>query len=197
MRTYREMRVRWPCLRSAWTLALLSLATIATTARYLTAQAPAADPDYRAFLKANCLFCHNADNSTAGVRVDNLDEKFGDDTVKRWEAVHHRIAAGTMPPKGAPQPSPQERQAMADWIANNVDVGQLRPAPKNGNVRRLTVAQYRNTLRELLGIDHDLASILPADAVSKDGFLNNASTLQLSPLLMEAYFEIAEKALDH
>ena len=68
---------------------------------------------------------------------------------------------------------------------------------KNGLVRRLTVAQYRNTLRELLLIDNDLTSVLPPDAVSKDGFLNNRDTLQLSPLLMEAYFEIAEKALDH
>src|SRR5688572_32784118 len=107
------MSVHWTDLRSAWALALLSLATIAITARYVTAQAPAPDPDYRAFLKANCLGCHNADNSIAGVRVDNLDEKFGDETVKHWEAVHHRIAAGTMPPKGTPQPSPQERKAMA------------------------------------------------------------------------------------
>jgi hypothetical protein len=128
--------------------------------------------------------------------VDNLDDKFGDDTVKKWEAVHHRIATGTMPPKGAHQPSTEERQAMADWIAKNLDVAKLRPAPKNGNIRRLTVAQYRNTLRELLQIDQDLASILPADAVSKEGFLNNRDTLQLSPLLLEAYFEIAEKALD-
>lgn len=191
------MRFRWTSLRSAWALALLSLATIATTTRYVTAQAPAPPPDYQAFLKTRCLACHNADNSTAGVRVDNLDDKFGDDSVSKWEAVHHRIAAGTMPPKGMPQPSPEERKAIADWIAKNLEIAKLRPAPKNGNVRRLTVAQYRNTLRELLGIDHDLASILPADAVSKDGFLNNASTLQLSPLLMEAYFEIAEKALDH
>ena len=51
-------------------------------------------------------------------------------------------------------------------------------------------------MRELLLIDNDLTSILPPDAVSKDGFLNNRDTLQLSPLLMEAYFEIAEKALD-
>lgn len=190
------MKVRWTRLRSALALALFSLAMIAITGRYLTAQAPDPDPDYRAFLNANCVRCHNGDNSIAGIRVDNLDEKFGDDTVKKWEAVHHRIAAGTMPPKGAPQPSPHERKAMAEWIAKNLEVAKLRPAPKNGSVRRLTVAQYRNTLRELLGIEHDLASILPADAVSKDGFLNNASTLQLSPLLMETYFEIAEKALD-
>ena len=28
--------------------------------------------------------------------------------------------------------------------------------PKNGGVRRLTVAQYRNTLRELLLLEEDL-----------------------------------------
>lgn len=179
------------------TLALLSLAAILATAHYLTAQATPPEPDYKAFLKDNCVTCHNADNSIAGVRVDNLDDKFGDDTVKKWEAVHHRIAAGTMPPKGMKQPSPEQRKAMSDWIARNLDVAKLRPAPKNGTVRRLTVAQYRNTLRDLLGIDNDLAAILPADGVSKDGFLNNANTLQLSPLLMEAYFEIAEKALNH
>lgn len=181
----------------AWTFALLSLGTVATTTHFLTAQGTPPEPDYKAFLKDNCLSCHNADNSIAGVRVDNLDDKFGDDTVKKWEAVHHRIAAGTMPPKGMKQPAPEQRKAMADWIAKNLDIAKLRPAPKNGNLRRLTVAQYRNTLRELLGIDNDLAIILPADAVSKDGFVNNANTLQLSPLLMEAYFEIAEKALNH
>ena len=37
---------------------------------------------------------------------------------------------------------------------------------------------------------------LPPDGVSKEGFLNNKDTLQLSPLLTEAYFEIAEDALD-
>jgi hypothetical protein len=44
-------------------------------------------------------------------------------------------------------------------------------------------------------LDDDLTDALPPDAVSKDGFVNNAETLQLSPLLMEAYFEIAEEAL--
>ena len=101
-----------------------------------------------------------------------------------------------MPPKGQPQPTAAERQQMAEWIGHGLEVARLRPAPKNGLVRRLTVAQYRNTLRELLLIDNDLTAVLPPDAVSKDGFLNNRDTLQLSPLLMEAYFEIAEKALD-
>ena len=57
-------------------------------------------------------------------------------------------------------------------------------------------AQYRNTLRELLLLNEDVADILPPDAISRDGFVNNKETLQLSPLLLEAYFDIAEKALN-
>jgi hypothetical protein len=101
-----------------------------------------------------------------------------------------------MPPKGLPQPSSEHRQKMTGWIDRGLEVARLRPAPKNGQVLRLTVSQYRNTLRELLLIDDDLTSALPPDAVSKDGFLNNRDTQQVSPLQMEAFFDIAEKALD-
>src|SRR5207302_1436226 len=51
------------------------------------------------------------------------------------------------------------------------------------------------TLRELLLLEDNVADILPPDAVSRDGFVNNQETLQLSPLLLEAYFDIADQAL--
>jgi hypothetical protein len=41
---------------------------------------------------------------------------------------------------------------MVAWIAKNLKVAKRRPAPRHGNVRRLT-AQYRNTIRELLGTE--------------------------------------------
>ncbi|MEO8453177.1 MAG: DUF1587 domain-containing protein, partial [Gemmatimonadota bacterium] len=94
-----------------------------------------------------------------------------------------------------PQPTPAERERVVAWIDQALEAARMRPAPKNGLVRRLTVPQYGNTLRELLLIEDDLTTGLPPDAVSKDGFVNNKDTLQLSPLLTEAYFEIAEKAL--
>jgi mono/diheme cytochrome c family protein len=148
------------------------------------------------FLKKNCAACHNADNSTAGVRVDHLDAGLDDKHIRLWEGILHRVKAGTMPPNGLPQPSAAERQKIVEWIGQALETARLRPTPKNGSARRLTVAQYRNTLRELLKIDDDFTEILPPDAVSKDGFVNNQETLQLSPLLVEAYLEIAEDALN-
>ena len=73
---------------------------------------------------------------------------------------------------------------------------QTAKASENGSIRRLTVAQYQDTLQRLLGIKEDYTSLLPPDAVSKDGFLNNEQEMILSPLLIEAYFDVAKKALD-
>ncbi len=174
------------------------------TARFLPAQAPAApapldasfDQYVKPFFQQNCITCHNSDTGTAGIRVDQLDAKLEDRHIPAWEAIRNRVRAGTMPPKGLPQPSSADRQRIVEWIGSALEVARLRPAPKNGLVRRLTVAQYRNTIRELLLLDDDLTTSLPPDAVSKDGFVNNKDTLQLSPLLTESYFEIAEAALD-
>ena len=190
-------------------LVLLGLTGIAWTTQLLLAQSasgsPAAQPaqlaasfdqSIKPFLQKNCVQCHNADNPTAGVRVDQLDASLDDRHIRIWEGIRHRVANGSMPPKGLPQPPAAERQATTAWIEQALQMARLRPSPKNGLVRRLTVAQYRNTLRELLQLDDDLTEILPPDAISADGFVNNKETLQLSPLLIEAYLEIAGEALD-
>lgn len=185
-------------------LALATLVGSAWTTRYLSAQPAAAPPPLepiftqtvKPFLQKNCQQCHNADNLSAGVRVDHLDTSLEDRHIRVWEGIRHRVRDGSMPPKGMPQPSAAEREATVEWITRAIEIARLRPSPKNGLVRRLTVAQYRNTLRELLQLDDDLTESVPPDAVSSDGFVNNKDTLQLSPLLLESYLEIAEKALN-
>lgn len=160
------------------------------------ALAPGFEQQVKPFLKENCVKCHNVDNPISGVRVDQLDASLEDRHLKLWEHVRHKIRDGSMPPKGMPQPSAEQRNETVAWITKAIDVARSRPGPKNGLVRRLTVAQYRNTLRELLKLEDDLTEKLPPDAISKDGFVNNKETLQLSPLLVEAYLEIAEEALN-
>jgi cytochrome c553 len=189
-------------IRSRAWLAIGAVLVAALAAQYVSAQA-AKDAQAagfeqvaKPFFAQYCMTCHSSDVGTAGVRVDQLDGRMEDRHVQQWEAIRRRVKNGTMPPKGLPQPTDEARQKMVEWIDRGLEIARLRPAPKNGSVRRLTVAQYRNTLRELLGIDDDFTAALPPDAVSKDGFLNNKDALQMSPLLTEAYFEIADQALD-
>jgi hypothetical protein len=151
--------------------------------------------EVKPFLKQYCVRCHNVEKMTSGVRVDHLDVKLDDRQLKLWEHVLKQVRSEAMPPEDAKQPSAGERARAAAWIDAALKLAQSRPAPKNGSVRRLTAAQYRNTLRELLLLEDNLADVLPPDAVSRDGFVNNQETLQLSPLLLEAYFEIADQAL--
>jgi mono/diheme cytochrome c family protein len=148
------------------------------------------------FLNQHCVRCHHADKQTSGVRVDQLSAALEDRHLRLWESIRRQILDEAMPPADEPQPTAAEREAMVTWIEQALNVARSRPTPKNGLVRRLTVAQYRNTLRELLLLDDDLTEVLPPDAVSRDGFVNNQETLQLSPLLLETYFEVAEEALN-
>jgi len=147
-------------------------------------------------LKRYCVRCHNADKMTSGIRVDQLNGGFDDQKLFLWKDLLKQVANEAMPPEDELQPTDKQRRFLAEWIRQGMAAAKARHPLKNGSVRRLTVAQYRNTLRDLLGLDDDFTDVLPPDAVSKDGFLNNGQTMSLSPLLVEAYFDIAEKALD-
>ncbi len=175
--------------------AVLALLCAAAPVRAADPLETAFDRDVKPFLKQYCARCHNADKQTSGVRVDHLDAKLEDRHLKLWEHVLGQTKGGAMPPEDAKQPTADERKKVVEWAEQALKVARLRPTPKNGSVRRLTVAQYRNTLRELLLLEDNLAEVLPPDAVSRDGFVNNQETLQISPLLLEAYFDIADQAL--
>ena len=147
-------------------------------------------------LKTFCVRCHNADNMESGIRVDQLTAIIEDRHIPLWKGIQKQIDSGAMPPEDEPQLSAEQRKSVDEWITMGITGARSRHRAKNGAVRRLTVAQYRNTLRDLLGIEEDFTDALPPDGTSKDGFTNNAQVLALSPLQVETYFDIAEKALD-
>ncbi len=147
-------------------------------------------------LQKYCLRCHDADNMESGIRVDQLTAALEDKQLPLWKGILKQVADGDMPPADEPQPTTEQRKSLTEWITRGMTAARSRPVPKNGSVRRLTVTQYRNTLRDLLGLQEDLTDALPPDGLSKDGFANNAQTLLMSPLQVESYFDIAEKTLD-
>ena len=148
------------------------------------------------FLETYCVRCHNADKMKSGVRVDQLDAGLPDRQLRLWEAIQELVREHEMPPEEEKQPSDLERLQLDKWIDAALHVARSRDVARNGLIRRLTVSQYRNTLRDLLGLEDDLTDYLPPEAVSRDGFENNSDTMLLSPLLLETYFDIASRALD-
>ncbi len=147
-------------------------------------------------LKQYCIRCHNAEEMQSGIRLDQLDGSLEDRQLFLWKDILKQINAGAMPPEDEKQPTVQHRQVLNQGIRQIMNAARARDTQKNGAARRLTVSQYRNTLRDLLQLEDQLTDVLPPDSVSKDGFVNNGQTMLLSPLLVESYFDIAAKALD-
>ena len=144
-----------------------------------------------------CSNCHNEENRESGIRVDHLDDSLPEDSLRLWEAIEHQVQSGKMPPEDEPQPSQAERAIFGQWLGQALHQARLRPTPRNGLMRRLTVGQYDRTLKDLLKIQRNLTDTLPPDALSKDGFTNQSASLVMNPLQLEAYFKIAEEALDN
>ncbi|HWD98724.1 MAG TPA: DUF1592 domain-containing protein, partial [Bryobacteraceae bacterium] len=65
-----------------------------------------------------------------------------------------------------------------------------------GTIRRLNRREYRNSIRDLLGIDYDVNAEFPADGTGGAGFDTNGETLYVPPMLMERYVEAAQQVLD-
>lgn len=143
-----------------------------------------------------CVHCHNVEKMTSGIRVDHLNGAFEETQLFLWEDILHQVSDEIMPPEDEPQPTAEQRQIFVEWMQKSMIAAKSRQAEKNGSLRRLTVSQYGNTLRDLLGIEDELTGVLPPDALSKEGFVNNEQTMLLSPLLIEAYFNIAQQAID-
>ncbi|HEX7899074.1 MAG TPA: DUF1592 domain-containing protein [Planctomycetota bacterium] len=100
------------------------------------------------------------------------------------------------PPEFSPQPEPAEREAMAKWIDDAINKLDATGPRLAGRVvwRRLNRVEYRNTVRDLLGVDFDPRDF-PTDDVGY-GFDNIGDVLSIPPLLVEKYVAAAKKIAD-
>ena len=146
------------------------------------------------FLTKYCIQCHDATVSMAGIRLDEFNPN--NPVVDRqitWQTVLHEITVGRMPPQTESQPTPAEIKKILYWITSQLSLHPVSTPLNPGRVtaRRLNRAEYKNTIRDLLGIEFELADEFPVDD-SGYGFDNIGDVLSLSPLLMEKYMTASE-----
>jgi hypothetical protein len=183
-------------LRPGISLLAIVLATILAS----PGRSTAADPALREFgekvqpvLEEHCAKCHGNGIKKGGVSLDGLDEAPGRlHDPKLWLSVLKNLRAGIMPPRGEPQPSAEDRKALEDWIkfaAFGIDPAA--PDPGRVTVRRLNRVEYRNTVRQLMGVDFDAEGEFPPDDTGY-GFDNIGDVLTMSPMLLEKYVAAAK-----
>jgi mono/diheme cytochrome c family protein len=157
-----------------------------------TAPPPAsAAASYRTILDQYCVTCHNERLKTGGLVLEALDSARPADHVDVWEKVVRKIRAGVMPPQGARRPNDGSLHALVQWLEQGLDrAAAERPDPGRPLLHRLNRAEYRNAVRDLLGLDVDVTTLLPPDD-SAYGFDNISDVLGVSPSLQERYLTAA------
>lgn len=153
----------------------------------------------RPILEKHCYDCHGNGISKGGVTLD----AFASDAEvtarpELWHAVLRNVQAGLMPAheEGVARPSPEELRTLAGWIKYGaLGIDPADPDPGHVTVRRLNRAEYRNTIRDLLGHDFLSEVEFPPDD-SGGGFDNNGEVLTVSPMLLEKYLSAAETIVE-
>jgi hypothetical protein len=145
----------------------------------------------RAVIDKYCVGCHNARTKTGGLALDDLDLSHLSDHAEVVEKVTLKLRAGLMPPPRMPRPDQATLTRLIGWMENEVDRGAV-PNLAAPGIHRLNRTEYRNVIRDLIGLKIDPARFLPSDN-STHGFDNSAGALTMSPALMEAYLSAASK----
>ena len=147
-------------------------------------------------LKKTCIECHSGAEPDGGLTLEHLDSVKSLMKERRiWQKVVQRVRIGEMPPAdGDTKLSDADRARFVSWVdvaMNDIDCGRT-PNPGRVTLRRLNRHEYRNTIRDLLGVEYDKAEEFPGDDVGY-GFDNIGDVLTLPPLLMEKYVKAAEE----
>ena len=147
----------------------------------------------KAVLDRYCATCHNERLKTGGLSLAQVDLSRPGAQPELWEKVVRKLHTGVMPPPNMPQPSEADRLAMLTWLETSLDAASAaKPNPgRTETLRRLNRTEYQNAIRDLLALDIDAASLLPADE-SGHGF-DNVIVGDLSPTLLNRYISAAQK----
>jgi hypothetical protein len=166
----------------------------------LTQAAPpraALDESHRTFLREHCTGCHNAEKQKGKVRLDDIPFVLDDiPTADLWQKVLNSVNSGEMPPEDEPQPADEAKTAFLDALSGTLVTAREVLSDVEGRItmRRLNRREYKNTIRDLLGV------AVPAGELPADGgagtFDTVGSSLFMSSDQFEQYLALGRQAVD-
>ena len=179
-------------------LAPLSFLLLALWATTTSAAQPVAMPEkHRALLRTHCVSCHGPEKQKGKFRVDDLPFQVADiETAERWQKVLNALNSGEMPPENEQQPANAAKADFLEDLANLMVAARRSLNDQQGviTMRRLNRREYKNTLRELLGVELNVTA-LPADT-GNGGFDTAGVNLFMSANQFEQYQSLGREALE-
>jgi len=170
---------------------------VAVTTAVLAQGGQTGAPAARKTVDTYCVGCHNSKAKAAGLALDTLSLEQVHEHADVWEKALRKLRGRQMPPPGSRQPDQKEIDAFVAWLETALDTdegstvaGLTRRSrqAKAGHVpiQRLTRTEYGAAVNDLLGIELDAESLLPAE-IEVHGFDNIAAALSISPAFLDQY----------
>jgi len=157
------------------------------------------DEGVKPFLGLYCSRCHNSERTKGGINLEIFSAEIDFFRhLERAEEVIEALDHAVMPPEDAPRhPTPELAGKVADWIRWKLDHFDPEEFKHPGYLpsHRLTRTQYRNTIRDLVGVGTEVADDLPTDEASH-GFDVIGETQDMSAAHFERYLDAAGYVLD-
>lgn len=148
------------------------------------------------FFREHCAACHVGEKPDGDFSVAraHLGTDFTDPVFRgKWREIVNVLNAHAMPPESEPQPEASAVAKVVDWITRQAVAAEVAKRQQSVVIRRLNRSEYRNTIRDLVGVDFD-TSVFPQDPPA-GGFDNNGAALAMSPMQIEQYLAAAEQIL--
>ena len=147
----------------------------------------------RALFDQYCVACHNDRLRQGDLSLDDVDPAQPVAHAATLEKVIVKLRAGLMPPARRPRPDEATLAAFVDGLEREIDrAAAADPNPGRPVLHRLNRTEYANTVRDLLGLEVKVESLLPPDDMSQ-GYDNMSDVLTVSPALLEGYISAAGK----
>lgn len=151
----------------------------------------------RDFFIKFCGDCHGTEKQEGSFRFDDLPFEIATvESADRWQKVLNALNSGDMPPEDEPQPDNAVKLELLDELASKLVEARKRLADQGNRIvmRRLNRREYRNTIRDILGVEIGVRE-LPSDG-SSGSFDTVGSSLFMSSDQFEQYLALGKRALD-
>ena len=140
-----------------------------------------------AFFREYCVKCHNAQESSGSVRLDQLGIGVTGENYKLWQKIVYNIQRGDMPPEDEMRPSARERQEFLEHVQRKLQRFEADNQIAGEPLLRLTNQQVAHSLQDLLDTPTHIADRMIGDPIHKHGFsVQNELDLSGSHLLLYA-----------
>lgn len=151
-------------------------------------------------LQRYCFECHGEKKAKKDLRLDKFTTLESVLKEKRaWDRVLAHVRNQEMPPEDADvQLGEKEREALVGVISGMLEEADWERYRRPGReiIARLTRGEYRNTMRDLLGIDLHPEEGFGIDGEGESGFRNERASLAADAAQVEKYLDAAGRAVD-